>query len=292
MAGGVHASRVAVRELSDALADNDRRSAHALELSARGASRVVGQITTELRARELEVQRAREALESCERQEDADCSRQRQRLFDATVRRDTAKRILHRVEEGRAAFASTSRRLTTRREELVNAGRRMLTEQLRMIDDYSATSMTLSGSGGGTTVGVAASVGAGASAPRPAGLPEGVEMIPLSAIDTSRSTVASAADFSPMYTPEDLDWAFDALEQVVLPALSEGQSPDVFRDRDARAGLMGTRSYSMTYSQFLGQNDAIRLQAGPNGYTIANGQHRIWVAQQGARYAVPARIVP
>ena len=295
MAGGAHADQATVRELRTAITDNARRSSSALESATRGANRVVGQVTTELRVRELEVQRAREALEACEQMKDANCSRQRQALFDATLRRDTARRILARVESARTEYSSIVRRLNQTNEHLTNGGRKYLTEQLHLMGDYSATAGMLSGSAAGSASAEAmASAGQGpaiAGALRPAGLPAGFEMVPLSAIDTSRSSVTSAADFRPDYSPDDLDWAFDALEQVVLPALAAGESPDVFAERDARSGLIGTKSYSMTYSQFLGQFDTITLHPGPNGYTIGNGQHRIWVAQQGGRSSIPARII-
>lgn len=287
---GAHASRTTVRELSLAIADNERRSGAALDSGQRGATEVVRKVTTELRVREREVDSALAALRSCESQEDADCSRQRQRLFDAEQSRALAQRILERVEAAREEFRSASLRLMTTGGRLVTGGRRFLAEQAAMIDDYAGMATPVVASAAART-GQAAGAGPG-GASRPAGLPEGIEMVPLSAIDMSASTVTSEADFSQYYSPKDLDWAFDALEQVVLPALAAGESPDVFAERDARAGLMGTKSYAMTYSQFLGKQDGIVLHPGPNGYTIGNGQHRIWVAQHGGRAAVPARIMP
>ncbi|MBK9697485.1 MAG: hypothetical protein IPO80_08910 [Propionibacteriaceae bacterium] len=116
--------------------------------------------------------------------------------------------------------------------------------------------------------------------------------MPLNLIDQSASTVHGPADFKKGYSPDDLAWAFDAFQQVVLPALAAGEGRDYFHTLDQRAGLQGTRSYSMTYSQLIGAGDAIRLNPQPNGtYAIANGQHRVWVAAQYGVLHIPARIM-
>jgi hypothetical protein len=119
---------------------------------------------------------------------------------------------------------------------------------------------------------------------------EGLEHVPLSTIDTSDRQI-SPSDFGKGYSPSDLEWAFKALNEVVLPAVADGEGPDYFQRRDEEEGLVGTRSYSDTFSGFLGGDDVIRLNWVGDRYEVANGYHRIWVANQMGLDSVPARVV-
>jgi hypothetical protein len=122
-------------------------------------------------------------------------------------------------------------------------------------------------------------------------LPEGWAMVPLSRIDTSKSGVTGPGDFTKGYSTQDLEWAYGALNEVVLPGLAEGRDPDYFAQLDAGEGRLGARSYSDTYQGFLGGDDTIKLDARPDGtYDVTNGYHRLWVAQRMGLSSVPARV--
>ncbi len=127
---------------------------------------------------------------------------------------------------------------------------------------------------------------------RPPGIPDGYSLVPLALIDDSDSRVGGPEDFKMDCSPEDLEWGFTALQQVVLPALARGKSLDYFRDRDTRDGLMGNRSYSDTYTGFFGASEAPRFTRQVNGtFRIANGFHRVWVARRLGLDSVPGQVV-
>ena len=112
-------------------------------------------------------------------------------------------------------------------------------------------------------------------------------MVPLASIDASDSGVTGPESFGKGYSPDDLAWAFDALHEVVLPAVGHGLGAEYFQSRDQAEGLVGTRSYSDTYSGFFGDS-AIKLESRGDGtYGVANGYHRVWVAQRLGLDSVP-----
>jgi len=119
---------------------------------------------------------------------------------------------------------------------------------------------------------------------------DGIREVPISQIDTSDREITEG-DFGKGYSPDDLKWALNALEEVVLPALAAGHGRDYFAGRDAAEGRMGTRSYSDTYSGFFSDDNAIRLAWSEGRYHVENGYHRIWLARQTGRSHVPARVV-
>ena len=123
-----------------------------------------------------------------------------------------------------------------------------------------------------------------------AGAPAGYAMVPLSLIDDSDSNVHGPEAFGKGYSPEDLTWAFSALHEVVLPAMANGLGRDHFAELDQQHGLIGTRSYSDTYSNFFGLDNAINLDQTASGYRVGNGYHRIWVARQAGLHEVPAYV--
>ena len=114
-------------------------------------------------------------------------------------------------------------------------------------------------------------------------------MVQLSDIDTSDRDIA-ASDFNKGYSPGDLTWAYEALQEVVLPAVAAGYGAEYFRDRDLReGGRTGTRSYADTFTGFFG-HDAIRLHREHDKFVVENGYHRIWVARQSHLNELPARV--
>jgi hypothetical protein len=301
----VHADADAVRTLGTAMVDAHRRSTQTLEEAERRLNQVVGKISTELRHRERVVVEVTSALHACEADPEAHCGHLREKLSHALVSRERARRGRADAERLRAQFVGQARVLSTTVENLHRDGHRYLRKVTEQVTAYTANATTaprISGTGGGApNLSAAAADPAGGSpnggtAPTPAvrtvrGLPAGVVMVAVSAIDTSASTVTGAHDFKKGYHPTDLAWAFDAFEQVVIPTLQAGGSADSFQQRDQRAGLMGTRSYAMTYSNFTDPANCIVLRPQPDGtFAITNGQHRVWLAQNSGRQYLPARI--
>lgn len=121
------------------------------------------------------------------------------------------------------------------------------------------------------------------------GLPEGWEMVPLSAIDDADSAVVGPESFGKGYSPDDLTWAFTALNEVVLPAISRGEGSDYFQELDQAQGRAGSRSYDDTYRGFFEKGSAIKLDRRADGtFGVGNGYHRIWLARQLGLQSLPA----
>lgn len=246
------------------------------------AERVLAEITHEVQARRRAVDQARRALRACQSGEGNDCRGQAAALADAEerlARAQSAHRSAQRAVDGfdprQQAFARDVRALA--RDAATLTG-----QQQSSLEDYLAGS---GGSGGGSGFG-----GRGSSATTGVrGYPNGVQMVSLDLISHPFATVHGAGDFNDTYSPENLQWAFDALHEVVLPAIAAGQGADYFAARDQAENRVGIRSYSDTYAGFFGKDEAIRLNRQPDGsYTIGNGQHRIWVARRMGLANVPA----
>jgi hypothetical protein len=284
------ASSPAVETLRFELNELARRSVKALDEASRAGAAAAARVAGEVALRRQTLRDAERVLAECLASEGADCTGARRSRDRAQVRLDLALRIARETQLARDRFGSSRLRLT----DEFDTCRRLGTSRLRDIALDIADYRSIAGGGGPATTGFRS------IAPKMApelthapGLPPGFALVPLTAIDTSQSAVHGLSDFSKGYSPDDLEWAFDAFDQVILPGLAAGISTDAFRDRDARSGLMGTRSYSMTYSQFLNSGDSIRLEPAGNGlYRVINGQHRIWVAQRAGRTSVPARVMP
>jgi hypothetical protein len=224
--------------------------------------------------RGAELQIAVERLERCQQQPDANCSGPAAAVALARRRLEAAQAAQRMIDKATEGFRRAQHDALARVEAAVQEGRGLIARMSGDLEGYLA--------GGGASR--APSAGA------PAALPDGWEMVPLERIDTSGSGVTGAESFGKGYSPADLAWAYDALEHVILPGLANGQGPDDFAARDQAEGRVGTRSYSDTYSGFFADS-AIRLEPRADGsFGVANGYHRIWVAQQLGLGAVPGRV--
>jgi len=247
------------------------------------------QVETEIRQRVQERTAAEDALRTCQAQEDARCEAEAARFRRACERLERAQAARARLIDAVGRFAPAKLRYFDAVRSTVPEAVEFLSARARAIEDYAQR-----GAGGveQSPPPVAAAAGGEARAPLAtgrSGVPEGCDLVSLDLIDDSDSAVSGPGDFGKGYSPEDLRWAYGALDEVVLPALRRGLGADYFRDRDLREGRQGTRSYADTYSGFFGDS-AIKLDLGPNGrYTVTNGYHRIWVARQIGRSHVPAR---
>lgn len=290
----INADTRAIEDISTGLRETFRRTALGLDLAVETAERAVDDCRRHVAQRRAVLNAAVEALHACLARKDANCSLQSTAVSKANERLGNAQKALLVAERAREQVAADSRRFSDQGGEIVRSGEATLRDKLAALGLLGALS--------GTAV-ASASAGSGlgrsrASAPttnlkliRAPGLPKGMYLVPMDMIDHSINAVTSQSDFRKGYTPADLEWAFDAFDQVVLPGLGAGMSLNDFRDRDQASGRQGTRSFGDTCSGFLGM-DAICLSRTPNGLLrIENGQHRIWLAQQLGRSHIPARVI-
>lgn len=287
----LRASERSVQELRQALSQTHRRTVDNLDGGLRAARHILGEIKSEIARRREHLRRTEEELAACRALLEAHCSDQLRRRNAARVAMETAERVLRSATRRVDALNSQSIVLRANCDEITIGGQKFLRNLSEQIAGYATVGLP-------STRGVAKEPATGSvvtssmdSLESPPGLPEGIFLVPLFAIDTSDSAIRGRSDFRKGYTPEDLDWAFDAFEQVVLPSMAAGNGVSLLRDRDAASGLSGTRSYSMTFSQFTNLGDAIRLTRQHDGsFKVANGYHRLWIAQRTGRSYVPARI--
>lgn len=202
-----------------------------------------------------------------------------------TAEADRAARRLASAEEALRAAKRALARCHARQTRAIRATQRIVAEDWRVLDTIASE---LEKDGGGVPPAPAGGAGLSLFA---TGLPSGWQMVPLELIDASASTVSGPSSFTRGYSQDALTWSFQALREVVLPALARGRGADYFKQRDARERRWGAESYGATYRGFFSAGSAINLRARPDGtYAVKNGYHRIWVAAQLALDAVPARV--
>lgn len=125
----------------------------------------------------------------------------------------------------------------------------------------------------------------------PPGFPENYTMLPLSVIPTEQIDEIKQRGFTKGYTEKDMEWAFNALHSVVLPALARGKDLDYFQLRDQQHGLYGTRSYTSTYLGFFRDDNAVAATSEGSTWSLINGRHRAYVARELGLSAIPVRLV-
>lgn len=282
----LQASESILRELRSAVDACIVRASAADDQARSAGNQVQSEIAEELARRQEALRNAEAQLTACEREPDWSCAVERRRVAEATARVRAALAAGERADRAMAEHASASSQAADEREAAAGDARTLLDHFARGLRDYSAMAAAL----GGLAVG-GGSVGGGGGVSAPGAMPTGHEVVHLAAIDTSDSGVHGRADFGKGYSPEDLAWAFEALDKVVLPHVEAGRGREFFASLDQQQGLVGTRSYSDTYAGFFG-HDAIRLHPRPDGtFEVANGYHRVWVAQRLGRSTVLARVV-
>ena len=125
----------------------------------------------------------------------------------------------------------------------------------------------------------------------PPGFPESYTMLPLSIIPTEQIDEIKQRGFTKGYTEKDMEWAFNALHSVVLPALARGKNLDHFQLRDQQYGLYGTRSYTSTYLGFFRDSNAIAAELKGTTWNLLNGRHRAYVAHKLGLTEIPVRLI-
>lgn len=270
------------------------------EATHEGVVRETDRVLTRIRAavtmRQSVVERCRRSLDSCLRSDRESCAAERAALEVAIRRLDAARRALAMATQATADHQATARSIRKKMFTTQGQGLAFLSKKL---DKVAAAT----GAGGSTTSLGAIALGAAARLPgggatsaveAPAGLPAGCTLVPLDLIDQNEVPIAGPQDFEKGYSIEDLAYAWDLLDQRVLPALAAGDEPGSFADLDLAAGVMGTRSLADTYSGFLDtrSGNVIKLEQRPDGtYSIVNGRHRIYVAGLTGRTVVPAFVL-
>ncbi|MGW5321799.1 hypothetical protein [Rhodococcus pyridinivorans] len=280
-------------------------------VAASAAAGVRREIEIELARRQVDLRYAEDAYSACMRMEDADCSAERQAVRKATERVQVATTCLRRMHSAQNQFDESSARYRSDVERVNDQAQRRLTQiasDLGIYQQFGLSTATGSGysvsfggggrgrssgaSGGSSWSGGGAGSLTGNGSHSGAGIPDGYALVPLSMIDDSDSRVSGPADFKRDTSPEDLAWGFEALQNVILPAMARGKGIDYFRDRDNREGRMGSQSYADTYSGFFGTSEAPRFTRQPDGsLRVANGFHRVWVARNLGLEFIPGQVV-
>lgn len=260
------------------------------------AHQILHQISAALAMRAVEAEQSQRALDACRASERDDCSYEAQRLCEAQRRLHLAREAHLSAVQAFANFQTHSAATLRRIDEISQRGQRFINKKLEKVAQVDLTS-------GGSR----ATTPRGRQVPQPhlhttngvqtvfiaPGMPPSCAMVPIAMIDQTEDPITGPQDFHKGYTIEDLDYAFELLETIVLPALATGANGDDFAALDLANKQWGTRSLSMTYSQFLdSKSDAIRLELRPDGrYHIDNGRHRVWVASVTGRTHVPAHLL-
>lgn len=288
-----------VRQLAHDL-DRYLREAESGERAGGFAQRRVElELTQEISRRRRASALAEQEYAACCRIEDADCSgleRDRDRAERAVA---AARRAERMYAAATAEYTAACGRFAQVRVALTMETQRLLQAIAHDLDAYNRASSAVgsvqtggvptrpSGTGGAQHV-----PAGGLPLVSPVGFPAGFAMVPLSSIDTSRSSVTGPESFKSDTSPADLEWGLEAFNGVIVTALRLGKGIDYFRERDANEGLCGTRSYADTYTGFFGNNEALQVGRRADGtFEVHNGHHRIWVAQRMGLTAVPARVV-
>jgi hypothetical protein len=284
--GLAHGDVEAVAEVQAAVLRLARDAEEVRSVARRAAAEVLVSIAGELGGRRRSRDQARRALQACQAQENADCGAAAAALQRAEERVHVAERAYREGQQAVDSFTPREKRFGRAVHELARDVVVVTRAQTDALQGYLAGAGSDGGGGFMDAPSSARSAGGATSA-----LPNGVHMIPLDLIDNGHGApVTGADDFGKGYSPEDLEWAFEALHEVVLPAVQAGKGADYFSERDQKAGLVGSRSYHDTYTGFFQGDDAITLNPAADGrYTIGNGRHRIWVARKMGLTSIPAR---
>jgi hypothetical protein len=302
--GQVAVTEAAIGRVIGALRTLEVDLAVALKASAQEMRVAVGEIEAELLARRSRLDRAEAALSAARAELDrcvraippADCSgliralsAAERALVAAQDEHQKASEARARIGAVEADLARAAARASSRIQVLMPAA---LTDCGRARSRVATYLEGGAGSAGSPPVGIAPLVQAPATGRTGgmAGTLGPVEIVSLSSIDSSDSNVTGPESFEKI-SWADAQWSTDALASVVAPAVSQGKGRDYFVGRDRREERSGVRSYTGVYDGYFGSDRAIKLSRGPDGrFSVTNGYHRIWAAQQAGLTSLPARV--
>lgn len=314
MSRGARVDPQAVVKLAVDLQSHSRTAHETCASASATASRVAAEIAAIVDRRRGHVRQAEQDYRYCTARnlDDAvpDCTVEARALASAVDSLECAQNAMRRFSRAQEAFSQSTHTYRSTISACHDEARSKLTQIAQDLEIYERFSLTLGrtgasqssyglagkgdgASGAGSATGdQASSTPAGDTAViYPAGVPDGYGLIPLSRIVPDDS-ITGPESFKMDSPPGDLEWAFTALNNVVLPALALGKSAEYFADRDSREGRVGNRSYSATFSGFFGQDECPRFSIADNGrIDVANGRHRVWVASHLNLQHIPGFVI-
>ncbi|GAA4535190.1 hypothetical protein [Pseudonocardia xishanensis] len=294
MTGPARSHTEAVAAVGRALAAYETQAGVAADAALVAARRIATDAAAAQADRQRHLERAEADLRACRAEPEARCTAEQARVVQEQHGLEVARRAVSMAERAVRDLAASRVRFRSEAAALITPGRTMTSVKGAELEAYLSSvglrAVASAGPGSSSAGPVSAQRPSGGGGRDIGGLPEGFELVALDLVDVP-DPVTGRDQFGKGYSPEDMAWAFSAFDDVVLPALRAGEGSEYFASLDAAEGRMGTRSYSDTYSGFLG-SDAIVLEARPGGrYELSeNGRHRFWVAQQTGRPTVPALV--
>lgn len=235
--------------------------------------------------RSAEAVRAVASADACRRDPEANCS--------AVVAAASAAAAAHRLAQQRERAAADARRLGEQAVVSLENAARGFQRALDAAGEQAAKARVLLdplgqyASSGGSAA--SASVVTAVAAPALTPLPGGTQLVPLAMIDDSDSGVSGPGDFGKL-SAADAEWAMEATEDRLLPAVRAGLTREDMVRRDRAEGRSADRSYARLWDTMLGDG-AVRLSSRPDGrFEVVGGYHRIWMARRQGVSALPARL--
>jgi hypothetical protein len=283
VAESITALIAALRKLDSDLGSTLRRAGGEVDRAMNSVERECHRRRSVLEDARRDLQQAQSALDACRRAESRrGCAAERAEVSRAAGLVVAAEQQLQIGEAARAEMVEVRQRhgrAEARARAMISApAAAAVTECRKSAADLGGYTQMVQGGAAPVQSGGASTSGGG------------VEQVDISSIDTSDSTVTGLESFERI-SASDAAWAVNALDSVVTPGVRVGKDRGYFVERDKREGLSGDRSYAATYDGFYGADRAIKLTQNPDGsYSVANGYHRIWAAQQAGVKVLPARV--
>jgi hypothetical protein len=208
-------------------------------------------------------------------------------IQEAELELRTVQEHIKKVEQAVDSYQQQARRLIGTLEDELLKGAALLSNSTSILRSYVDGS-----SGGGTflttyTSSSQANTNVPSLTTNKAGRTD-IQMISVADIDLSDSHVKGTSDFNKGISPDDVKEGWCKLQSVVAPAVVQGADADYFAQLDASQGLDNANGYLHIYQVFYGENSCIRLDKVGNKYTVVNGYHRLFIAQQLGITTVPA----
>ena len=239
----------AIRRQGDVLRTFATAAEGLVQQAERAAADVRERISDETGHRRAALSAAEAQLGACEREEGADCSYEARAVAQAERALADAERASRMAERALREFQGPRARFRREVDTLTTGGRTLLSTMASDLDLYLQVA---GGGGGGLALGGGSSGSStAAGAAQPAGLPGGVYMLFLLAGGRRRRWRPAAEGAAASCRCRGVG---QALHEVVLPAVGHGLGAEYFQSRDQAEGLVGTRSYSDTYSGFFGDS--------------------------------------
>jgi len=233
----------AVKDLGRALSRYELGVGSVQNSLTRRLSAIAEHAAMECMSRRRQLEDALAELEDCQGSPDGEYSVLVAAVSRARLRLDNADRALRLIAQAGTELSLAMARLSREIADGVRDGTVLVTAAIADLETYLSNSVgEHDESAVGTNrdlpprrlaqIGTTPTIGSTA-----------LSNVPLAQTDTSAPP-----------RPEDLKWAINALHEVVLPAVAAGKGADYFRTRDLSEGRHGYRSYSTTFSAYLGDD--------------------------------------